>query len=334
MPSPQAPHQVEIGLDALTESDLNARVRFERLDELAATFRSVGIIEPLIVRPVGGQRFEIVVGHRRFRAAKLAGLRSVPAIVRILSDAEVMEYQVIENWQREDVHELDLAETFARWMELNPSITVQDIAARIGKKEKHVYTLLQFPKHLAAATREAFRNREIGYGHAQALLPHPVDVQERAVEAIRTQHLKVKELREWLKRHESQPVEQLLPFTPEAEPSLTDARRRTLARERTVTQVHECLAAGAADINREVLELLAAVIEAMPGVPTDVPEEIQTLTNQALATRIVMRLASLDSYRYVHGQVSLMQAVALACGISVAEIEAAQFQTLETVAAQ
>src|ERR1700720_4609551 len=88
------------------------------MEELAQSFRSRGVLEPLLVRPVEPERFEIVAGSRRYRAARIAELQTVPARVREMTDAEALEVQCIENLQREDIHPLEEAQGFRALLDL------------------------------------------------------------------------------------------------------------------------------------------------------------------------------------------------------------------------
>ena len=110
----QSPEYRDLPLAQLVESPTNPRKRYDptSLEELAQSFRSRGVLEPLLVRPVEALRFEIVAGSRRFRAAQLAQLETVPARVREMTNAEALEVQCIENLQREDIHPLERPRDF------------------------------------------------------------------------------------------------------------------------------------------------------------------------------------------------------------------------------
>lgn len=159
----------EIALEQLHESPFNHRTLFTGLEELAANIRAEGRIhEPLLVRPlVGltridgtpGDQFEIVFGHRRYRAAGLAGLATVPCMVRALSDAEARAAQAAENLQRENVHALEEAEAYRR-MTTDDGLSADAIAERIGKSRSHVYGRLKLLA-LVPRVREACLRGEI-----------------------------------------------------------------------------------------------------------------------------------------------------------------------------
>lgn len=141
---------MEIPLAAIEESPLNARRLYRGLEELAESIRSKGVIVPLMVRPGRDGGYQLVTGHRRVRAAKLAGLETVPATVRDLSDEEVIEIQIIENIQRSDVTPIEETAAYEALVDKYHR-TVEDIAAKVGKSPAYVYQRMR----LAALPKEA-----------------------------------------------------------------------------------------------------------------------------------------------------------------------------------
>lgn len=116
-----------IPLTQLHESVTNPRRRFneETLNDLAASFRTQGVLAPLVVRPTADEQYEVVAGARRFRAAKIAGLESVPVRIVPLTDAAAIETQVVENLQRDDIHPMEEALGFRSLLELgDPKYTI------------------------------------------------------------------------------------------------------------------------------------------------------------------------------------------------------------------
>lgn len=149
-PSPKRMNEIRMLKRAqLVPSETNPRKRFDegKLAELAATIREHGILEPLVVRssPDGPQRFEIVAGERRFRAAGIAGLEELPCIVKELADAQVLEIQYIENLQREDLSAIEEAEGFARLIE-SGAYTAESLAQKLGKSRSHVFSRLRLSR--------------------------------------------------------------------------------------------------------------------------------------------------------------------------------------------
>jgi ParB/RepB/Spo0J family partition protein len=166
---------VLLAISQLRESDDNTRTIFDErsLSDLAQSITASGIIQPLLVRILESTErtgeYEIVAGHRRYRAATNAGLREVPCIARRMSDEEAHELRVLENLQREDLKPLDEAEAYQRMFALASAagtpITPADVAAKIGKSESYVRLRLRI---LSAEpdVREALRTDKITLGHA------------------------------------------------------------------------------------------------------------------------------------------------------------------------
>lgn len=154
----------------LTESPANPRRAFDEaaLNELAASIRTQGVLSPLLVRQKG-HSYEIVAGARRYRAAQLAGLDSVPVRIVELTDAQALETSIVENLQRRDVHPLDEATGYVSLLHLDYS--VEQIAAKCGKSPAYVAARVRLAQ-LAPAVTEAFAKDEIGVGHALLLAKH------------------------------------------------------------------------------------------------------------------------------------------------------------------
>lgn len=177
---------LELPIDLIDESPFNPRKTFEGLDELAESIRTKGVLQPGLVRPVG-QRYELVYGHRRLRAARLAGLRTYPAIVRELSDAQVLEVQIVENAQRADVHPLEEADGFLR-LQRDHGYTIEDLAAKTGKTKRYVYERLRLTT-LCPEARELFLEGKLSLATALIVstVLHP-ERQARAAEEVATNY--------------------------------------------------------------------------------------------------------------------------------------------------
>jgi ParB family chromosome partitioning protein len=141
--------QRTIALDALRAGRFNPRRSFseDHIEELAASIRERGLVQPLVVRPVPGEveRFEIVAGERRWRAAQRANLHDIPVVVRSLSDQEALEIAIIENVQREDLNPLEEAEGYQALIE-GHGYRQEDLAKIIGKSRSHVTNTLRLLK--------------------------------------------------------------------------------------------------------------------------------------------------------------------------------------------
>lgn len=172
-----------VSLALLSESKTNPRRIFEdaALKELAETIRNQGVLSPLLVRPVTENGFEIVFGARRYRAAQLAEQDTVPVRIKQMTDAEVIEAQLIENLQRRDVHPMEEAQGFRALLDLEePKYSIEQIAARTGKSPSYIAARLKLTE-LVPAVVDAFYKDEIGVGHALLLAKLQPTQQEQAL---------------------------------------------------------------------------------------------------------------------------------------------------------
>jgi ParB family chromosome partitioning protein len=173
----------ELPLALLNESKTNPRRVFDEvsLRELSASIRSQGVLSPLLVRPLTENGFEIVAGARRYRAAQMAEVVTVPVRIKQMSDAEVLEAQLVENLIRAEIHPMEEAEGFARLLALEePKYSIEQIAAKVGKHPSFVASRLKLVDLVPAAV-DAFYANEIGVGHALLLAKLPADQQQQAL---------------------------------------------------------------------------------------------------------------------------------------------------------
>ena len=138
------------------------------LEELATSIRELGIIQPLTLRKVSSENYQIISGERRYRAAKLAGLDSVPAYIRTATDTELTEMALIENIQREDLNAIEIALTFKKLIE-QYNLTQERLSERIGKKRTTIANFLRLLK-LPAEIQLGLRDHLLEMGHARAIL--------------------------------------------------------------------------------------------------------------------------------------------------------------------
>jgi ParB/RepB/Spo0J family partition protein len=190
-PPPAGPVRLELlPLDRIAESPTNHRSRsWGDMEGLTASVREKGVVEPVLVRPmkgIGENMFMLVFGARRYRASKAAGLATIPAMIRDLSDFEVIELQVIENLQRADVHPLEEAEGYEQLLAAKEhEYSVDEIAAKVGKSKAYVYGRLKLLA-LGKEAREAFYQDEISASVALLLARIPVpELQLKALGEVR-----------------------------------------------------------------------------------------------------------------------------------------------------
>ena len=160
----------EIDINLINPNPDQPRTEFdeEALNELASSIKELGIIQPVSLRKMGNGSYQIIAGERRYRAAKLAGLKSMPAYVRTVEDETVMEMALIENIQREDLNAVEIALTFQKLIE-QYNLTQEKLSERIGKKRTTIANYLRLLK-LPAEIQLGLKNKVIDMGHARALL--------------------------------------------------------------------------------------------------------------------------------------------------------------------
>jgi ParB/RepB/Spo0J family partition protein len=175
-----------IPLGALTPSPTNPRKRFdpEALEELAESVRTMGVIQPIVARELAPGAYEVVAGERRFRASVLAQAKTIPAMVRELTDAEVAGIQLLENNQRADVHPLEEAEAMRRCLDAGTygegKAAVAAMAAQLGRSVSYVYGRLQL-LNLSKEARMEHMEGNIAMSHATLMLPLNEDGQRRCL---------------------------------------------------------------------------------------------------------------------------------------------------------
>ena len=171
-----------IALTSIHESTTNPRRTFDetKLAELADSLRTQGLIQPITVRP-NSDGYEIIAGARRFRAAQLAAFEEIPVRIVQLSDEQALEWMLVENSQRLDVHPYEEAQGFQRLLEL-PGYDAATLAEKTGKSESLIYSRLAL-LHLIPEVAEAFQAERITASHANLIARLPQDFQQQAFEA-------------------------------------------------------------------------------------------------------------------------------------------------------
>lgn len=161
----------EIALDLIEPNPNQPRSLFDEdaLNDLAQSIREVGIIQPITLRQVADNRFQIIAGERRWRASQRAGLKTIPAYIRTIKDEKnLMEMALTENIQREDLNPIEVALAYQHLLEA-PGMTQEKVSERVGKSRAAVANILRLLK-LPAQVQLALRNKELDMGHARALL--------------------------------------------------------------------------------------------------------------------------------------------------------------------
>jgi ParB family transcriptional regulator, chromosome partitioning protein len=160
----------EVEIDSIVANPNQPRTFFdeEALEELATSIRQLGVISPVTLRKNNDGSYLIIAGERRFRAAKLVGLKSIPAYIRTAADEQVMEMALIENIQREDLNAIEIALSFYRLLE-EYKLTQEKLSERVGKKRATIANYLRLLK-LPAEIQMGIKDKLIDMGHARAIL--------------------------------------------------------------------------------------------------------------------------------------------------------------------
>jgi ParB/RepB/Spo0J family partition protein len=215
MNAPVAEGFLEIPLVAIAPSDTpsqkrrRARYMPEALTSLAASIKTVGVMQPVVVRKLTAMRdlasYELIAGERRWRAADMAGLAHVPAIVRDVADADLLAFQLVENLQRETISALEEAEAYRDFMQ-DKGMKADEVGDLVGVSRAQVYNRLKLLK-LQPAVLDALESRRIDHTHALRIARVPAaKLQRKALErAVQTDHrgqqISDRELGEWIREH-------------------------------------------------------------------------------------------------------------------------------------
>jgi ParB family transcriptional regulator, chromosome partitioning protein len=207
-----APTLVEIAVADIVPNPHQPRVHFdeETLAELASSIAQVGVLQPVLVRRVG-ERYQLIAGERRWRAARRAGLATVPAVIRTTDDVSAVEHALVENLHRQDLTPLEEAAAFQQLIE-DFELTHDDVAQRVGKSRSAVTNTLRL-LGLPPAVQHLLADGKLSAGHARALLGTPDRaLQERLARQAAAEGWSVRTVEEWVRRGGAPPA----PAAPES----------------------------------------------------------------------------------------------------------------------
>lgn len=162
-------NMVEVALEDIYPNATQPRTYFDEnaLQELAQSIRNLGVIQPITLRK-DGDKFEIISGERRYRASKIAGLKSVPAYIRLVNDQELLEMALVENIQREDLDAIEVALTYQRLLD-EIGLTQESLSQRVGKERSTITNSIRLLR-LSPDIQQAIRAGEISAGHGRAII--------------------------------------------------------------------------------------------------------------------------------------------------------------------
>ncbi|WP_432775671.1 ParB/RepB/Spo0J family partition protein [Brevibacillus gelatini] len=250
----------DVSVSEIRPNPYQPRKEFEQsaIEELADSIREHGIIQPLIVRK-SIKGYELVAGERRLRAAKLAGLKQVPVVVKAYTDQQLMEIALIENLQRENLNPLEEAEAYDKLI-AHHDYTQEQLAKRIGKSRPHVANMLRLLQ-LPDSIRKMLAAAELTMGHARALLAvSDAEVQEQLANDVVKKSLNVRQLEELVKQLSvSRETKKKKPA--KSEPILIELEERLRTRFGTAVKIKKGAKRGKIEIDFYSQEDLQRIIE-------------------------------------------------------------------------
>lgn len=203
-------------LDHIEQNPFQPRTHFneEELAELAMSIQQQGIIQPVTVRKMGHDRYQLISGERRLKAARVAGLTEIPAYIRVANDEQMLEMALVENIQREDLNPIEIAVSYQRLLE-ECHISQEELSQKVGKDRSTISNYIRLLK-LPAEVRDAISNKGLSMGHARALIT--LDDPDRQVAILKTilkNQLSVRQVEELVRKPEKlKPAEKTEPVLP------------------------------------------------------------------------------------------------------------------------
>ncbi len=187
----------ELKIDSIETNPFQPRADFEEqsMNELVTSIKSQGIIQPITVRKMGYDKYQLISGERRMRAAKLAGLTEIPSYIRVANDEQMLELALVENTHREDLNAIEIAISYQRLIE-ECKITQEELSDRVGKKRTTISNYIRLLK-LPVEVQIALKEEQISMGHARAIINLPDEESKlRILKTIIDKGLSVRQVEE------------------------------------------------------------------------------------------------------------------------------------------
>lgn len=257
----------EIAINQIEANSNQPRREFddEALHELAVSIREIGIIQPITLRQITENKFQIIAGERRWRASQLAGLKAIPAYIRTIKDENVMEMALVENIQREDLNAVEIALAYEHLLE-GSGMTQEKVSERVGKSRTAITNYLRLLK-LPAQVQMALQKKEIDMGHARALL------------AIDSPSLQIKLFKEILKNGYSvRKVEELVQALKNGE-DIESSKKKIIARSQLPEEFNELKTRLASFLNTKVQMTCSQKGKGKISIPFANEEELERIMN-------------------------------------------------------
>jgi ParB family transcriptional regulator, chromosome partitioning protein len=268
--APASAHFAEVPIDAIAPNPRQPRTAFDEdaLGELVHSIREIGLLQPIVLRPVGNGRYELVMGERRWRAAKLAGLTSIPSIVRATGDEDLLRDALLENLHRSQLNPLEEAAAYDQLLQ-DFGCTHEELAARIGRSRPQISNTIRLLK-LPTAVQRRVAAGVLSAGHARALLGlDSAEAQDRLAHRIVAEGLSVRAVEEIVTLGDDSDQERpprSRTRRPTA-PGLADIASRLSDRYETRVRVDVGRTKGTITIDFGSLEDLHRILDLMEGQP-------------------------------------------------------------------
>ena len=227
----------QIPVDLIQPNPYQPRHTFqaERLEELSASIRASGVVQPILVRPAG-ERFEVVAGERRWRSSKMAGLATIPAIVQDIGNERLLEIALIENIQREDLNAIETAQAFEQ-LSHDFGLTHEQIAQRTGKDRVTITNFLRLLK-LASEVQVMVAEGSLTMGHAKVLVGLEAEVQKKIAHRIVDQGLTVRAVEKLVSPKPNAPLQPAKSIDPNLRAAIQEMERALGTRVKIVEGAH------------------------------------------------------------------------------------------------
>jgi ParB family chromosome partitioning protein len=257
----------EISVEQIERNPFQTRTRFDeqQLEELAASIAATGVVQPILVRPLPGERYQLIAGERRWLASQRAGKATIPAMVRAVSDEQAMEITIVENLQRADLNPMEQARAFDRLVR-DFKMTQEQMAVRTGKNRTTIANflrLLRLPEEIQGKVEAG----ELSFGHARALLalesPESILKTAQKVAALSMSVRQTETLVQGLLHPEMKAKSEDNPKTEPIDPNVREAQERLQQALGLKVRIHDKNGRGQVIIEYARLEDFDALLEAI-----------------------------------------------------------------------
>ena len=253
----------EIPLEMIERNPYQPRSKFDEasLEELAASIKTTGVVQPILVRPLADGRVQLIAGERRWLASQRAGKKTIPALVRRVSDEQAMEITIVENLQREDLNPMEQARAYDR-LSRDFGMTQEEMARRTGKDRTSIANFIRLTK-LPKQVQEDLENGVLSFGHCKALMMlQSEDVLMKCVRRIEENNMSVRQTEEMI-RELLAPQDRLMKARRPVDPNVREAERELERALGIRVKIKDNKGRGTITLEYATLEEFDRVVEAL-----------------------------------------------------------------------